>query len=144
LFLLDVNVLLPLLWPPHENHQDALRWFTRKAQSGWATCPFTQAAFVRLLSNPRMSIDAPTPANAESLLHRNLSSHPDHHFWPDEISVREAIAPLQGSVVGHRQITDAYLLGLAIFRKGKLATFDHAIASLVPDDLARNSVLEIL
>ncbi len=143
MYLLDVNVLLPLLWPAHEHHERASEWFLSHADAGWATCPFTQAAFIRLLSNPRMSSDATTPANAESLLYRNLS-HPRHQFWPDEISVHDALAPLRGGVVGHRQVTDAYLLGLALHRKGKLATFDRAIASLVPEGVAASSVFELL
>lgn len=143
MFLLDVNVLLPLLWPAHQHHKRAFEWFTRHSHAGWATCPFTQAAFVRLLSNPRISSDALTPANAESLLFRNLE-HRDHQFWPDELSVRRAIAPLRGSVVGHRQITDAYLLGLALHRRGKLATFDRAIGSLLPQEIAKQSALELI
>jgi predicted nucleic acid-binding protein len=80
---------------------------------------------------------------AERTLHSSLN-HPDHHFWPDEISFHDAIAQLGREVVGHRQITDAYLLGLVIFRKGKLATFDRAIEPLVPDGVATSSVLELL
>jgi toxin-antitoxin system PIN domain toxin len=140
-FLLDVNMLLPLFWPPHENHRRAQRWFAHHAASGWATCPFTQAAFIRLISNPRFTREAVAPMQAEQTLHLSLN-HPHHQFWPDELSVRDAIAPLCGSLVGHRQITDAYLLGLAIHRKGKLVTFDRAIASLVPEGVAQNSVLE--
>jgi uncharacterized protein len=143
LFLLDVNVLLPLLWPAHQHHKLAFRWFTHHADFGWATCPFTQAAFVRLLSNPKISFNAPTPLDAELLLFRNLN-HPNHHFWPDSLSVRDAIAPLRSSVVGHRQITDAYLLGLALHRKEKLATFDRAIVSLVPEDVTPDSVVELI
>jgi uncharacterized protein len=143
LFLLDVNVLLALLWPAHQHHERASEWFVRHSGIEWATCPFTQAAFIRLLSNPAISRAAPTPANAELLLYRNLD-HSNHHFWPDEISVHDAIAPLRRNVVGHRQVTDAYLLGLATFRKGRLATFDRAIASLVPEGVATNSVLELL
>ncbi len=143
MFLLDANVLLPLLWPVHLHHSLAYKWFQDHAHEGWATCPFTQAAFVRLLSNPRISPDAPTPAEAEFLLYRNLD-HPNHRFWPDELSVRDAIAPLRGSVVGHRQITDAYLLGLTLHRKGKLATFDRAIASLLPEGVPTETAIEFL
>ena len=142
-FLLDVNVLLPLFWPPHENHRRAQRWFAHHAASGWATCPFTQAAFIRLISNPRFTREAVNPMHAERTLHSRLH-HPNHHFWPDELAVHYAIAPLRTNLVGHRQITDACLLGLAIFHKGKLATFDRAIASLVPDGVATTSVLELL
>jgi toxin-antitoxin system PIN domain toxin len=142
-FLLDANLLLALSWPSHQHHQRAQKWLESHARSGWASCPFTQTAFIRLSSNPSVSSDAIAPAKAQILLDISLN-HPNHHFWPDELSVRDAIAPLRGSVVGHRQITDAYLLGLAIFRKGKLATFDRAIASLVPEGVSTNSALELL
>lgn len=141
--LLDANLLLALSWPSHQHHQRAQKWLEGKAHNGWATCPFTQTAFIRLSSNPSVSRDAIAPSKAQILLDISLG-HPHHQFWPDELSVRDAIAPLRGSVVGHRQITDAYLLGLTIFRKGKLATFDRAIAALVPEGVATNSVLELL
>ena len=51
-FLLDANLLIALAWPEHEAHNRAGSWFARHSRSGWATCPFTQAAFVRILSNP--------------------------------------------------------------------------------------------
>ena len=133
MYLLDVNVLVPLFWPAHEFHRRARGWFDHHAENGWATCPFTQAAFVRLISNPSFSRDALTAQNALALLDSNLV-HPHHHFWPEEISLKEALAPLRPKLVGHRQITDAYLLGLTIFRKGKLATFDSAISSLLPKE----------
>jgi toxin-antitoxin system PIN domain toxin len=142
-FLLDANLLLALSWPSHTHHHRAQTWFKKNAKYGWATCPFTQTAFIRLSSNPSVFHDATTPLEAQLALDISLN-HPNHHFWPDSLSVRDAIAPLRSSVVGHRQITDAYLLGLAIFRKGKLATFDRAIASLVPEGVAPNSVLELL
>jgi toxin-antitoxin system PIN domain toxin len=142
-FLLDLNVLLPIFWPPHENHGRAQEWLAHDAASGGATCPFSQAAFIRMISNPRFTREAVAPMQAERTLHVSLN-HSSQQFWPDELRVRDAIAPLRASIVGHRQITDAYLLGLAIFRKGKLATFDHAIASLVPAGVATNSVLELL
>lgn len=140
-FLLDANILQALSWPTHRHHDRAQDWLETHARSGWATCPFTQAAFIRLSSNPTVSPDAIAPSKAQLLLDINLS-HPHHRFWPDELSIRDATAPLRGSLVGHRQTTDAYLLGLAIFRKGKLATFDRAIASLIPEGVAQNSVLE--
>jgi uncharacterized protein len=143
LFLLDVNVLLALSWPSHRDHSRAQGWFEANASTGWATCPFTQAAFIRLSSNPSFSRDAIAPSKAQTLLDISLG-HPDHHFWPDEISVRDALAPLRTSVVGHRQTTDAYLLGLAIFRRGKLATFDSAIASLLPGDITKHTAIEHL
>jgi uncharacterized protein len=143
LFLLDVNVLLALSWPSHQGHLRAQDWFGANAQTGWATCPFTQAAFIRLSSNPSFTSDAVAPSKAQILLDISLN-HPNHEFWPDELSVRDAIAPLRGSLVGHRQITDAYVLGLTLHRKGTLATFDRAIASLLPEGVPTQSVIEFL
>ena len=117
--LLDVNVLVALMWPAHEGHDRALTWFTKYSKTGWATCPFTEAGCVRILSNPSFSSDAVTPQEALKLLDANLK-HPSHVFWPDDVSFAEAVQPVQKQIVGHRQVSDAYLLGLALHRKGRL------------------------
>jgi len=142
-FLLDVNVLIAVMWPAHESHAQVGEWFSRHARQGWATCPFTQAAFVRLVSNPAFSRDAVTPQEAISLLSTNLK-HRYHRFWSDEISFAEAVELFQGRVVGHRQVSDAYLLGLAIHKKGKLATLDRAVLALIPLDSPHRQRLEII
>jgi hypothetical protein len=59
-------------------------------------------------------------------LESNLDS-PTHHFWPDSISVPEALKKVEGRLTGHRQTTGAYLLGLAMHHRGKLATLDKGI-----------------
>jgi len=127
-FLLDANVLIALAWPEHEFHEKVGRWFMRHSRAGWATCPFTQAAFVRVLSNPAFSSDALTPENALRVLESNLLL-PGHHFWTNSISVPDGIRNSGARLTGHRQITDAYLLGLAIHHKGKLATLDKGIGA---------------
>jgi uncharacterized protein len=142
-FLLDVNVLLALLWPPHTFHQSALRWFARKARQGWATSPITEAGFVRIVSNPRFSQDAPSIRHAISVL-RESQSHPTHQFWADELKVAEALEPFEASLRGHQDVTDAYLLGLAIHKRGKLATFDQALVSLMHPRSATISHVELL
>jgi len=129
--LLDANLLIALAWPEHEAHERAGRWFTKHSRSGWATCPFTQAAFVRILSNPAFSANALSPANALAVLEANVRL-PSHHFWQDEISLLEAMRIVSRPVTGHRQWTDCYLLGLAIHRRGRLATMDKGIAALGP------------
>ena len=141
-FLLDVNVLIALFWPDHEAHDRAQQWFARKGRSGWATCPFTQAGFVRILSNPSFSTQAVTPHEAMRLLVANLN-HSGHQFWKDEITFADAVQPFQARLKGHQQVADAYLLGLAMHQRGKLATFDKKIGSL----LSKNtdwSFLEII
>ena len=141
-YLLDVNVLVALFWPAHESHDVARRWFVRNTRRAWATCTLTQAGFVRILSNPDSSRDAVSPGQAAQLLEENLR-HPRHQFWKDRTGFVETVRPFAGSMLGHRQVTDAYLLGLAFHHGGALATLDRAIEALLPDR-AGNRVLEIL
>lgn len=135
--LLDVNVLIPLLWADHSHHKTAQKWFAANASDGWATCASTQAAFVRIISNPAFSTDAPNPAEAAGLLEEFLHS-PNHQFWNCNLTFARAIRPFRQSFSGHLQATDIYLLALAIHHKGRLVTFDKAIASLLPDEKSRS------
>lgn len=143
-YLLDTNVLIALLWPSHAHHALAVRWFTRHRSSGWATCPFTQAGFVRIVSNPAFSRDAVTPRDALGVLAANTASR-DHVFWPDELPLAEAVAVAGSRLLGHQQVTDAYLLGLALRRGGMLATLDERITALAePDSVQRRAVALIV
>jgi toxin-antitoxin system PIN domain toxin len=139
-FLLDVNVLIALLWPPHEAHERTQRWFAKNAGQGWATCAMTQAGFVRIVSNPAFSRRVVSPRDALQVLGGSLQ-HPAHHFWTEDIGVTEVLASFGGRVLGHQQITDAYLLGLAIHKKGRLATLDSSLASLLPEPSAARRVV---
>jgi toxin-antitoxin system PIN domain toxin len=138
-YLLDINLLVALLWTNHEQHEAAGNWFRAQRTSEWATCPITQAGFVRVSSNPRVFPDAPSPGKALEVLEENLR-HPRHRFWKDDISYAEAVAPIAGLLTGYLQVTDAYLLGLAIRKGGMLATFDAGIAALASakSDLRRS------
>ena len=131
-FLLDVNVLIAIAWPTHQAHQKVQEWLSRHAKEGWATCPFTETAFVRILSNPDFSPSAVTPADALALLRANLQ-HPAHRFWEDDVSLIQAVGPFSERLVGHQQVSDAYLLGLVIHRKGKLATLDRGVLTLLEE-----------
>ena len=130
-FLLDVNVLIAMSWPAHVAHEKVQQWFARHGRTGWATCPFTQTAFVRILSNPAFSPNALRTADAFQLLESNLR-HPGHKFWPDDISLLEAARSFVPQITGHQQVADAYLLGLAMHRKGRLATLDNRMRALLP------------
>jgi toxin-antitoxin system PIN domain toxin len=127
-YLVDVNLLLALSWPGHQFHELAQTWFARNARKGWATCPMVEAGFVRVLSNPAFSARAVSPKEALDALKFN-TKHSAHRFWADELPVVEALANLQPRVVGHQQITDAYLLALALHHRGKLATLDKGIGA---------------
>jgi uncharacterized protein len=139
--LLDTNLLIALLWPSHERHQLAVNWFTRHRGKGWATCPFTQAGFVRIVSNPAFSRDAVQPREAMQVLSANIAAK-DHEFWPDELPVAGAVAFAGGRLMGHQQVTDAYLLGLAISRGGVLATLDKRIAALTEPKSSERKALQ--
>ena len=138
--LLDLNILTALLWPTHVHHEAAHRWFAKRGQARWATCPLTQLGFVRLSSNPAFSRDALTPSHAIALLEGNLTD-PRHAFWPDRLTVSSA-ASRAPELTGHRQVTDLYLIALADAHKGVLATFDRGLRELASADLA--SALEVV
>jgi predicted nucleic acid-binding protein len=87
---------------------------------------------VRISSNPAFTVQAVTPGQAVALLAR-LIAMPGHRFWPDDLGMPEACPP-DGFLATHRQVTDAYLLALAVSHDGVLATLDRGIRPL-----ARNS-----
>jgi toxin-antitoxin system PIN domain toxin len=123
--LLDANVLTALTVTDHIHHEVVEGWFVERSEP-FATCPVTQGALVRLLlrngSGARDAIEVV----------RGLRAADGHEFWPDELSY-DAV-DMRG-VVGHKQVTDAYLAGLARSRSGRLATLDRALAVL-HDDVA--------
>jgi uncharacterized protein len=139
--LLDASVLIPHLWREHQFHEVVRRWMSRNSHAGWATCAVTQSAFVRVLSSPGFSKRPVSPQAAADLLEENLA-HPHHRYWRDDRGLIEAIRrvkPLQT----HREVTDAYLLGLALRHKGRVVMMDRGIARLLPED-ADPEVLEII
>ena len=129
-FLLDVNVLVALAWPGHEDHERVQTWFARNADTGWATCPFTESAFVRIVSNPAFSPRAVSLQDALRGLEISLK-HPAHRFWAADIPFGDAVRRLQNRLVGHKQVTDAYLLGLAVHKRGKLVTLDRNLGAFL-------------
>jgi len=131
--LLDINLLIALAWPSHIHHEQSHVWFGANSASGWATCPVTQCGFVRVSSNPKIIADAVSPKAALSVLH-DIISIDRHVFWPDSISLTESSYIPTSLLIGHRQVTDTYLLGLAVSNNGRLATLDKRIPALLPAD----------
>ncbi|MGC2481470.1 MAG: TA system VapC family ribonuclease toxin [Candidatus Sulfotelmatobacter sp.] len=130
-YLLDVNVLIALAWPEHRQHSLVRAWFGKNRAKGWATCPLVQAGFVRILSNPAFSSHSVAIPEAVEALRVSLGDDA-HQFWPDSISFPDAVGLLRGRISGHQQVTDAYLVALAIRHRGKLATLDRRIVQLSP------------
>lgn len=129
--LLDASVLIPLGDAGHDHEAAALRFFQDEAvPGGWATCPLTENAFVRILSQPGYLRSLGSPAEARRVLLRLLAS-PGHQFWPDDLSLSDT--RFFPSLPSSRCLTDLYLLALAVKHGGRFATFDAGIdASLVP------------
>lgn len=127
--LLDLNILTALLWPAHEHYEIAHRWVEARGKGRWATCAITELGLIRLVSNPSFSRDALSPADAVLLLSSNLA-HANHEFWVEDLSVADALKAVPRTLQGHKQVTDAYLLALAIHHHGVLTTFDRGIEAL--------------
>jgi toxin-antitoxin system PIN domain toxin len=126
-YLLDVNVLIALLDQAHVNHDAAHHWFSGRTGGRWATCPITENGLIRILSNPRYPNVDWMPADIVQHLRSFLLPELGHVFWPDRISLRDDKLFHHAFIVSHKQITDVYLLGLAVDRSGVLVTFDRSI-----------------
>ena len=129
--LLDVNVLVALAWPNHVHHRAAHAWFAGQSHEGWATCSLVELGFIRVSSNARVTPAAVSPQEAASLL-RRMTGMPNHHFWADDVRFAESPHVGLDRVAGHQRVTDAHLVGLAIRRRHRIATFDPGLRSLVP------------
>ena len=127
-YLLDINVLIALAWPNHVHHGEALAWFRRKASAGFRTCPATQLGFVRISSNLAFTAAAVAPSEALELLER-ITRLPGHGFWPDDLAAGEALRERK-FITGHRQVTDGYLVALAVKHGGTVATLDRAMMAM--------------
>lgn len=130
LLLLDVNVMLALAWPNHQFHRAAVGALSSRKR--WATCALTQLGFIRLSSNPAAVIAAKNPNEASALLAR-LVADPLHVYleqMPPPVSA--AWGGAFALLVGHRQVTDAYLLKLAAANDAVLLTFDRRMEFVAP------------
>jgi toxin-antitoxin system PIN domain toxin len=123
--LLDVNVLIALLDSDHASHDSAISWFSKYAQQGWASCPITQNGCIRIMSNP----DYPNPLPVQAVIdHLADACHQDiHEFWSDGVSLLDSDVVDSTRIHGPRQLTDIYLLALAVQHEGRLVTFDAGI-----------------
>ena len=121
--LLDANVLIALVVSEHVHHDAAAEWLA-VSSTGFATCPITQGSLVRFLVRTGQS------ATAAREVVTAVENANGHEFWPDTVAFADVEV---GGVVGHRQVTDAYLAQLARSRRGQLATLDSGLAHLHSD-----------
>jgi len=123
--LLDVNVLIALFDADNSLHAQALRWFDENGEAGWASCPLTQNGCLRVMSQPGYPNCVPVNVMAERL--REATSHSRHAFWPDSLSLLDQRSIDPTRIHGPKQLSDVYLLALAVANGGRLVTFDKAI-----------------
>ena len=139
--LIDVNVLIALLDADHTLHVRATEWFAEHAQAGWASCPITQNGCVRIMSHPSYPNALPVKAIVERL--GEATSDSLHEFWPDDISVLDRTVIDSARIHGPRQITDVYLLALAVQHRARFVTFDKAISVSAVADAQKANLLTL-
>lgn len=130
--LLDINVLLALFDANHQFHGPSREWLAAHIDAGWASCPITQNGFVRVMSQPNYP-NRLSPAQAMNRLAK--ATQTEHHmFWPDHRSVLDEDVFDRSRIHGAKQLTDVYLLALAVGNGGRFVTFDgNVIRSAVRD-----------
>jgi predicted nucleic acid-binding protein len=106
----------------------------------WATCPLTEASFLRIVSNPKFTDPAFDISEAMEML-RIVTALPGHRFWDMDVGFVEAVEPFIERLFGHQQVTDAYLLGMAMKKKGRLVTLDRAIKVLAGSEFRDHALL---
>lgn len=139
--LLDVNVLIALLDAAHVHHAAARAWLERHIEAGWASCPLTQNGCIRIMSQPAYPGALPAAAVAARLA--AASSTAWHAFWPDAVSLLgDDLIDWRG-VLGSRQVTDVYLLALAVHHGGRLVTFDRNVPLIAVPTATREHLVVV-
>jgi len=136
--LLDVSVLIALFDRGHVRSGQVADWFSDNASSGWATCAITENGFVRIVSQPTY----PQPIEASEAIARlrGACANPAHQFWACDLSVTEPSLLTPRRVLRSSQLTDIYLLALAVRHNGRFVTLDQrigvdAVNGAAPDNL---------
>jgi hypothetical protein len=123
-YLLDVNVLIALIDPAHVQHDRAHQWFAAQGQRAWATCPLTENGVLRIVGHARYPNSPGTPA-AVAELFAILRALDGHEFWPDDLTLFDTRRIDSTRLLASSQVTDTYLLALAVAHGGQFATFDR-------------------
>ncbi len=135
--LLDLNVLIALAEPGHKHHLEAHDWLNSSGGDNWGICPLTEAGFVRVTTNPAYRPGPRTLEQAIAVL-QVLKGLPGYWYWEMDESWVTLTAPFASRILGHQQVTDAYLLGLAIKEDGVLVTFDRGLKYLAGTQYSRS------
>ncbi len=127
-YLLDVNVMIALIDPAHVGHDAAHAWFAGVGSASWATCPITENGVMRIVGHPSYPNSAGSPAAVAPIVAR-LRALPGHVFWNDAFSLVGTNLVDVAHISTPGQVTDTYLLALAVANGGRLATFDRRLST---------------
>lgn len=120
--LLDVNVLAALVIAEHEHHRSTA---ARIADLGrLLTCPIVDLGLLRLL----MRLGA-TGTEAQEVV-AGIHDDPRHDHAMDDVDVTALDVSM---LIGHRQVTDAYLAALARRHEVGLLTWDRGLVAVHAD-----------
>ena len=125
--LLDVNVWIALLDDAHQFSEEA-NAFIESPAARIATCPLVENGVIRIMAMPSYSRGGGLPMSLVRQRLQHACASLDHTFWPDDVSLRDDTLVDFSRVQGHQQVTDLYLLALAVRHGGRLVTFDRAVA----------------
>ena len=123
--LYDVSALLALFDEQHRKHDPVFSWFTANAGEVWASCPLAQNGFLRVISQPSYLRPRSLIEAYERLL--DATSDVNHQFIADDISLLDDTLVRFSDVAGPGQLTDVYLLALAVAHDMRLVTLDKRI-----------------
>ena len=127
--LLDVNALIALIDSDHVEHRAMEKWFLKHYRAGWATCPLSENGTVRVLSQAAYPSGQRTPAEVVQILNALKAAFDEsYEFWPDEVSLLDRKVFNETLIAGPRQVTDVYLIGLAMRHKASVVSFDRTLA----------------
>jgi toxin-antitoxin system PIN domain toxin len=127
-FLLDVNVLIALIDAAHVGHEPAHRWFETEGHRAWATCPLTENGVIRIVSHPKYPNTPGSPVVVTAIVAK-LRRLTGHVFWPNDISLVATEHLYPDQILTSAQVTDSYLLALAVSHGDRLATFDRRLST---------------
>lgn len=138
-YLPDVNVLVALVTRTHIHHRIAKEWFHAAPNTQWGICAFTEAGFIRTVTAPRPG--QITVAEATTAL-RQFAEHPGYHYLPIKEDWHTLCSPFFPRLYGTKQVTDAYLLGLAVRGGLILVTLDKGVLHLAGEHKAHVLLLK--
>jgi len=87
----------------------------------------TENGVMRIVGSPRYPNTPGSPAVVATVLGR-LRALPGHIFWSDDISLLDRRHVAAEQVLAAGQVTDTYLLALAVAHGGQLASLDRRLS----------------